>query len=284
MYDLSSLHTDQGVLTVENDWLQLTHFAHLTLSSSYMHHHGLPVVGLWGLGFADRKATPAQALSLIHFFKTNAKVTLLGGVPSHWRTLTADSRREPQWREAYNSFDILSPWTVGRFRNPAEADSFARDVMALDISETSKRGQDYMPVIFPGFSWHNLQHGQSPLDEIPRLCGAFYNEQAANALKLGADMLYSAMFDELDEGTALMKIIRTPRMLPAGATLLAPDSSKTCEKGSDLYLRLSGEVTAQLRRSVSSRPSFDEIKPSRCVGAPCQSKTLQLPSAQDKYR
>ncbi len=214
-----------------------------------MRHRGRPVVGLWGLGVIDRKATTKQALTLIRFFKEQAKVTLIGGVAAHWRTLDGDSHREPGWAQVYRSFDVISRWTVGRFRNLAEADAFARNTMGPDINETRARGQDYMPVIFPGFSWHNLQHGKAPLDQIPRLCGRFYNEQAANTVRLGANMLYSAMFDELDEGTALMKVVSAPDKLPAGAKLLAPDSGN-CDGGSDIYLRLAGQVTARLRESA----------------------------------
>jgi hypothetical protein len=249
MYDLSGLDSDAGVGAIESDWTRLVQAEHLTASPSYMHHRGRPVVGLWGLGVGNRKATAAQAMALIHFFKDEAKVTLFGGVPTYWRTLGSDSHKEPAWNAVYRSFDILSPWTVGRFRNPDEADAFARNVMAADMKTTRARGQDYMPVIFPGFSWHNLQHGKAPLDQIPRLCGAFYREQAINALKLGANMLYSAMFDELDEGTALLKIVRQPSALPAGAALLAPDADH-CPGGNDLYLHLAGQVTGHLHQLV----------------------------------
>jgi hypothetical protein len=103
-----------------------------------------------------------------------------------------------------------------------------------------------MPVVFPGFSWYNLKVGKAPLDQIPRLCGAFYNRQVAAALNAGANMLYTAMFDELDEGTAIMKIVRAPEDLPAHAQLLAPDAGQ-CDSGSDLYLRVAGQATTKLR-------------------------------------
>jgi hypothetical protein len=252
MYDLTQLATDQDVAGIERDWADLQTTQHLTASPSYMRHRGKPVVGLWGLGVNDRKATPAMAAALIRFFKEEAEVTLLGGVASRWRTLTADSHTEPQWADVYRSFDIVSPWTVGRFKSPGEADAFARDIMAADMSVTRLRGQDYMPVIFPGFSWHNLQHGKAPLNPIPRRCGAFYKEQAENAIGLGAKMLYTAMFDEVDEGTAIFKLADDAAKLPAGAELLIPDK-ETCQSKNDRYLEIAGKITAELRRRVTGR-------------------------------
>jgi hypothetical protein len=251
VYDVSGLENDQDIALVERDWTELQK-EHLTSSLSYIYHRNRPVVGLWGLGVADRKATPAMASALIRFFTDEAKVTVLGGVAAHWRTLSGDSHTEPEWAGVYRSFNIISPWTVGRFRSPTEADAFAHDVMAPDINQTRAQSQDYMPVIFPGFSWHNLQHGAAPLDQIPRRCGAFYKEQASNAIGLGAKMLYTAMFDEIDEGTAIFKLADNSAQLPNGATLLIPDAS-TCKSKNDLYLHIAGQITTELHRKVERK-------------------------------
>ena len=66
-----------------------------------------------------------------------------------------------------------------------------------------------MPVIFPGFSWHNLK-ATLPLNQIPRNGGTFYWRQVYNAISAGCTMLYGAMFDEVDEGTAMFKMAPTP--------------------------------------------------------------------------
>jgi hypothetical protein len=241
-YDVSGASGDQAVELIEKDWRRLVAVELLTQSASYMRHRGDPVVAVWGLGFRDRAVDARQAAEIIRFFKDEARVTLVGGVPAHWRTLSKDSRSDAAWGDIYRRFDILSPWTVGRFQNIDEADAFARDVMGPDIEEAHGRGQDYMPVIFPGFSWHNLQGGGRPLDQIPRLCGEFYNAQVANAVRLSADGLYSAMFDELDEGTALMKVVRAQKRLPDEAELLAPDSTN-CPGQSDFYLKMAARAS-----------------------------------------
>jgi hypothetical protein len=73
-----------------------------------------------------------------------------------------------------------------------------------DIALTRKNHQRYMPVIFPGFSWHNLK----PENQIPRLGGEFLWRQAYNARKSGASIIKIAMFDEVNEGTAILKAAR----------------------------------------------------------------------------
>ena len=248
MYDLSGMPKGGIVQTIKDDWIRLGRTAKIAESSSYMRHRGKPVVALWGVGFTHVNLTAIEATALLEFFRSQ-HVTLLGGVPAYWRSLRADSRSDPEWHGIYRQFDILSPWTVGRYRTTSEAASFAQNVTADDIRATQEAGQDYLPTVFPGFSWYNLKQGNSPLDVIPRLCGAFYEAQVRNALAAGAKMIFTAMFDEVDEGTAIFKIVRRSADLPVQATLLAPDPSG-CDLASDLYLRLAGTATRDLRRAV----------------------------------
>ena len=51
--------------------------------------------------------------------------------------------------------------------------------------------------------------------EIPRLKGQFLWKQFVEAKKAGATMIYQAMFDEMDEGTAIFKCTNDP---PIGAS------------------------------------------------------------------
>jgi hypothetical protein len=54
-----------------------------------------------------------------------------------------------------------------------------------------------------------------PLDMIPRLRGQFLWSQFTAAKRAGASMIYVAMFDEVDEGTAIFKCTND---VPVGAT------------------------------------------------------------------
>ena len=74
--------------------------------------------------------------------------------------------------------DIVSPWTVGRYRTLDGATQYAQNTMKGDIAWCTEHGKEFMPVAFPGFSWHNMLP-RSPQNEIPRLKGKFlWNEYA----------------------------------------------------------------------------------------------------------
>lgn len=219
----------------------------VTSSDRYLRHRGLPVVAVWGFGFSDRAGTPAQASALIAALHEGAlAATVVGGIPSRWRTLTEDSQSDPAWADVYRSLDVISPWMVGRFGDLAGAESFRRDFVDGDIAECDAIGKDYLPVVWPGFSWTNLRDGTTPLNQIPRLGGRFYWQQVAQYVDAGATMLYGAMFDEVDEATAMFKIAETAADTPTTGTWLTLDADGEAIP-SDFYLRLAGETSRLLR-------------------------------------
>ena len=244
MYDLSG-GTDERLAIVLEDWKALL-ASGVVDSPAYQHHRGQPVLGLWGIGFANRALTPEGVAAFLAALRvaTPGGVTLLGGVPAGWRTGDAGASPDPAWRAVFRGFEVLSPWTVGLFGDPPAADRYRSDRLAPDLRETARTGQDLMPVIFPGFSWSNLMRTRgrvTPLNQIRRRCGAFYWRQGANAVGAGARMLYTAMFDEVDEGTAIFKLAPNPRSLPAEAGFLPLDADG-CALPPDWYLRLAGEI------------------------------------------
>jgi hypothetical protein len=248
MYDISGHPSDTLVDAVKRDWIRIVDTLKLTDSPRYLRHNGRPLLAIWGFGFTDRSATAAQAAELIEFFKNNPderyRVTLLGGVPSGWRTLIGDARRDPAWARVYRSFGILSPWTVGRFRDEPGIDRFYANQIARDIAETRSLGIEYMPVIFPGFSWHNLNRA-APFNPIPRRGGRFYWRQVERALRAGSTMLYGAMFDEVDEGTAMFKVVASRAAAPIEPKVVTMDIDGE-PLPSDWYLRLARETQKRL--------------------------------------
>ena len=66
-------------------------------------------------------------------------------------------------------------------------------------------------------------------------------------------MLKTAMFDELDEGTAMFKLAPTAAQLPAGASLVPLDADGRALP-SDFYLRVGGAATALLRGDLPILP------------------------------
>jgi len=270
MYDISG-HPHEGLVErVEEDWRRLVDTLRLTEHPRYLRHRGLPVLSIWGFGFRDRHVTPDQAERLIDFFKNNPdpryRVTLMGGVPSRWRTLGRDSLTDPRWAAVYRSFDVLSPWMVGRFRDAKTADAFYRTVVAPDIPEARRLGIDYLPVIFPGFSWHNLK-GTPPFNQTPRRAGRFYWRQVQNAVRLGNTMLYGAMFDEVDEATAMFKLTETARSVPVEARFVTLDADGEAVPN-DWYLRLAGQAQRVLMGAPLGAQELPLALPPRPVRSP----------------
>ncbi len=252
MYDLSGAKPASLAADLKADWAHLVDVLKVTSSPRYLRHAGKPVLGLWGLGFTDRPGTASEAQQLINWFRTGApasqQVTLVGGVPTYWRTLKKDSRTDPAWASVYRSFDVVSPWAVGRYGDAAGADAFKQDLIVPDLVDLKTAGKLYMPVIFPGFSWHNL-FPDKPVNQIPRQGGTFYWRQVANAVGAGVSMIYVAMFDELDEGTAMLKIVPSKSQLPAQGSFLSLDADGQTLP-SDWYLRLGGATGRALRKEI----------------------------------
>ncbi|MFO0846769.1 MAG: N-6 DNA methylase, partial [Gemmataceae bacterium] len=212
MYDLSGL-PEGGVGHVIEDWKLLVARMKIGRDAAHLRHGGKPVVAVWGVGFNDgRRYTLAECERLVDFLKNDKEYggfTVLLGVPTGLRTLDADSVKDAALHRVVGQADIISPWTVGRFRTLDGVGEHARKRWKEDIQWCQKRGKEYLPVVFPGFSWHNLRP-RSPLDEIPRLKGRFLWKQFVEAKAAGATMLYQAMFDEMDDGTAIFKCTNDP--------------------------------------------------------------------------
>jgi hypothetical protein len=204
------------------------------------------VVAVWGIGFNDgRKYTLAECERLVDFLKNDKKYggcTVVVGVPTGWRTLDADSVKDPALHAVIRLADVVSPWTVGRYTSPEGVADHAKRRWRKDLDWCKGNGKDYLPVVFPGFSWHNM-HPSAPLDEIPRRKGQFLWRQYLEAKQAGATMVYQAMFDEMDEGTAVFKCTDD---LPVG------DSRFLTLEGlpSDHYLWLTGMGGKLLRGEV----------------------------------
>jgi hypothetical protein len=124
-----------------------------------------------------------------------------------------------------------------------------------DLEWCKAHGPEYLPVVFPGFSWHN-QHPDAPSDEIPRLKGRFLWKQYVEAKKAGVGMIYQAMFDEMDEGTAVFKCTDDP---PVG------DSRFLTLEGlpSDHYLWLTGMGGKLLRGEIEATEELPPRRPER---------------------
>ena len=224
MYDLSGLRAQgEDCAAVITDWKELVDDLKVTNQGdgqTYLFHNGKPLVAIWGLGFPDRSYDIRKIGidRLIDFLKNDPEYggcSVMVGVPTYFRALDADCLPDPYLHEIIQSADVVLPWMVQRFTPLLhnEMDRY-RDHIKADIAWCAKRNVDYVPIVYPGFSWHNLSNASlksvRPLGAIPRHRGRFYWDLIHTSIQAGAKMLYVAMFDEIDEGTAIMKCSNTP--------------------------------------------------------------------------
>jgi hypothetical protein len=233
-YDLSGMRGERLYDRLIGDWKRLVDERKVTRDGRYLHHHGKPVVFVWGF-YSDRFG-PALAHRIIDAFKAEGpyQATLIGGCAWQWRSET-----NAEWARAFRRFDVMSPWNVGNYREQGGRRQASTRTWKDDLAEAKKTGMGYLPVIYPGFSWINLKGQGARRATIPRSGGEFFWRQFGTAAELGIDMAYVAMFDEVDEGTAIFKVSNTP---PTQARFATYDGLPA-----DWYLRLTGEGSKVIR-------------------------------------
>jgi hypothetical protein len=136
----------------------------------------------------------------------------------------------------------------GTFGNTMKVNSqvhAAKGYWKEDPVEASKVGVAYLPVIYPGLAWSNLKGKNLAGTTIPRLSGDFFWRQFTTAANGGADMAYVAMFDEVDEATAIFKVTNAPPKQAHFETYQGLPS--------DWYLRLTAEGSKLIRGERQSR-------------------------------
>ena len=263
MYDLSGLRAGKDdCQNVINDWkhlvddLKVKNFGD---KQTYLHHNNKPLVTIWGIGFPDRSYDIKKigVDKLIDFLKNDPEYggcSVMLGVPTYFRELNKDCLPEPYLHELIESADIVLPWMVQRFtplvHKPMD---HIRDHVKEDIKWTKEHGVDYVPIAYPGFSWRNLSLNNPDLARytaygaIPRLGGQFFWDQMVTMINSGAEMIYIAMFDEIDEGTAIIKVSDTP---PNNDKIRFIDNDG---KPSDQYLWLTGQAGKMLRKEIPAK-------------------------------
>jgi hypothetical protein len=244
-YDLAGMPGEKIYGTLTADWKKMVD-AGLTAGPRYLTEGGKPVVQVWGFyrQSAGIQVTPELAHRLIDFFKADGPYAafLVGGGDWDWR-------RDEEWRKIVFRFDAYAPWNVGNFSKDADGVVHA----SLGWWEADKRaceeqGVLWLPVIYPGFSWDNLKRMPPGASTLPRRGGAFYWEQFHELAKLGVSGAYVAMFDEVDEGTAIFKVSNSP---PSPGRFVTYEGLP-----SDRYLWLTGEGAKLLR---GERPNQQAI-------------------------
>jgi len=276
MYDLSGQREGTLKSVVMADWKKLSDNMKLGKDEndkSYLRHNGKPVIAVWGIGFNDnRRYSLQECMELITFLQedeTYGGFCVMIGVPTYWREMKIDTVNDPYLHEIIQKSDIVSPWKVDRYHSSEKAFEHIMAVTKADIEWCRERDVEYLPVVFPGFSWKNLMKGRNndrylhTTDEMKRLSreekydpgtehpisrekGHFLDIQYKTSIELGATMIYQAMFDEIDEGTAIFKVTNDA---PIGESEFVTYDGLP----SDFYLKMVGSWTKVLREKTSKK-------------------------------
>ena len=130
-----------------NDWQTLLSQGFVE-RPSYERHKGKPVLAIAGIGLADRPAErPKRRFRLVSRVREASAgfggVTLIVSA-AHGGPETA-TPSGPGWDGVYKAFDIISPWTVGRYTDVTSFDAFLKQRIEPDIAETKRPASTICP-------------------------------------------------------------------------------------------------------------------------------------------
>lgn len=240
-YDVSSLSTvDNALEIITNDWRWLVDKAGILNDPRYIHENGKPVLFIWG--FAVRDFTVEQANAIVDYF-SGQNLYLIGGVPGSWQ-------KKPEWFDHFRRYDQMLGWMT-------------RSGTDLEAQQKLLAGwnRKILPHAWPGFSWCNLKKLPPGTSYTPRNGGEFYWTRLYNAIHCGADHIFLGMFDEYDEGTAIMPMSDDHPLPPAEYGQFINN------EGRDpfWYLRLSGAAREILN---GFRPLSSNLPPESALSEP----------------
>jgi hypothetical protein len=244
-YDLSLIGDSSAFSTVTDDWIWLVNTFKLLQDSRYGHQSGKPVVAIYGMGSTNTSISVATANKIISWFKTNTysgPCYVWGGVPLNWLS---------QWSiesSVYTNFNAIEAWHSSAY--------------AADIAKCATWGATYWPILWPGFSWSNEQKLPANNSAFKdRFGGLRYWTNVFNVMTNSTvNNLFVGMFDEYDEGTAIMPMSDDPPPSPVGTWRGAYMDNESAP--SDWWLLLTGEAQSDMfkqRANSLTMPTQTEL-------------------------
>lgn len=230
---------------IVNNWKKMVDEG-VTTDSRYMHHNGKPVLLIWGF-FPSRPASQPDYMNpVIDFLQAAGKyqATVVSGVDPTWRATGT-----PEFQAMLMRMSGLQPWSVGRaIKDPATGYKIQNTTLwAGDIEKCKANNVIFMPVFNSGTHIAGPPPVPPAVPVVPRRTGNYLWEQFAAASKTGTiNSAFVAMFDEINEGTQIMKIENKP---PTQYPFLTYDGARK-----DFYLSLVGLGAKMLKNHIPITP------------------------------
>ena len=237
-YDFAQMPPKDIYDVLTSDWKKMVD-EKIVEDPRYLRQGGKPVVQLWGFFNMQNMhdvVTPELANRLIDFFHAPGRYSayLVNGVDWDWR-----NNPDPAWQKLYRRCDALTFWSVSLCDVDKSGVQHAlMKTWAEDKRECDRLGILWFPVVWPGFGSANVCREPAGHNQVSRQGGRLLWEQFHELSKLGVDTVYVAMFDEVDEGTAIFKVTSS---FPTQGFFVGYEGLP-----SDWYLRLVGEATRRL--------------------------------------
>ncbi|MBO5798144.1 MAG: hypothetical protein J6R77_07365, partial [Clostridia bacterium] len=241
MYDMNGGLGDGNYAAevLKSDFVRNVEQQGIIESTSYAQMDGKPVVCMWGIDPGSDSYTNHDATMEFICWLQDRGYYVVGGTSKN------DWYNSNSFDDVYRQLDMISPWTVGRYSHNGVAD-WMRNSYTPTIAECEKYGIEFQPVVIAGGSWHNHNWGM-PNDQ-PHLAGNFLWRQIyllKNIYK--AERVYFAMFDEYDEGTAIMKAAQDSYDIPEDEQYFLTLATDGTWLSSDFNLRLAGHICEVMR-------------------------------------
>jgi hypothetical protein len=245
-YDMSGMTEADIVPTMTADWKYLVETLQITSDPRYLHHGGLPVVGIFG--FYPTRFSSTTAGAVLDIFGTT------GGYPAFvegagdwtWRTSSAWTS---DWLAVLYRMGAWQPWNTGNVTGTnASTGYWSADKAQLDAQHVL-----YVPQIYPGSSSVN-RDGTAPGSGLARQKGAVLWNELTAASAIDAGSTFVGMFDEVSEGTQILKVTNSP---PSQA----PNTVTYEGMPSDAYLCFTAQGSKMLKGEIPYAAS-----PPNCPG------------------
>lgn len=209
LYDTSGASSSNVVSVVETQWENMVNSGY-TSDPRYLHMNGLPVVMIYGFFDNDSNhviGDPTYGQPIIDFFKAPGpyQAYVIGSGEWYWRTTGTAAIQQ-----MIGTLNAYIPWNVGHVHTvagatypiQAETGTYQADQAQLATTDTK-----FIPLFFPGTS---NAGAPTATQTSPRYNGNAYWQQFSSTPTAGMNTLFIAMYDEVNENTAIMPVTNTP--------------------------------------------------------------------------